>query len=320
MTGRILCAVLGASAAFGQSFEVASVKPAVNEAGKPIRVAFRGGPGTDDPGRATFENFTMSNLIDVAFSTDYNHVSGPDWMLVQPMFNIAVNVPAGTSKEQFGVMMQNLLRERFHLAYHYEKKEAATYDLVVAKNGPKLRKSPDHRRPLAKCSAAADGAVANNLIPGGILDRTRPMSNKVLSPSSADLERAAEAIRGGGTVVFPTETVYGLGADALDAMAVARISKSKNARVSTRSSSTWRIKPSCPFLLSLSLIRPSCSLGNSGRDRSHWSYPKARWFRTSSLPGFPASVCEYQRTRWPRPCFVRPGFRLQLPAQIPSNS
>jgi len=141
MTGRILCAVLGASAAFGQSFEVASVKPAVNEAGKPIRVAFRGGPGTDDPGRATFENFTMSNLIDVAFSTDYNHVSGPDWMLVQPMFNIAVNVPAGTSKEQFGVMMQNLLRERFHPAYHYEKKEATTYDLVVAKNGPKFKES-----------------------------------------------------------------------------------------------------------------------------------------------------------------------------------
>jgi L-threonylcarbamoyladenylate synthase len=37
------------------------------------------------------------------------------------------------------------------------------------------------------------------------------------------LDRAAEIIRGGGLVAFPTETVYGLGANALDAAAVERI-------------------------------------------------------------------------------------------------
>jgi L-threonylcarbamoyladenylate synthase len=37
------------------------------------------------------------------------------------------------------------------------------------------------------------------------------------------LERAAALIRGGGLVAFPTETVYGLGASAFDAAAVARI-------------------------------------------------------------------------------------------------
>jgi uncharacterized protein (TIGR03435 family) len=141
MMRSILCASLLASAAWAQSFEVASVKLSANEPGKPIRVSFRGGPGTDDPGRATFENFSMSNLINVAFRTDDNHVSGPDWMMGMTMFNIAVNVPEGTSKEQFGLMMQNLLRERFHLAFHYEKKEATTYDLVVAKNGPKFKES-----------------------------------------------------------------------------------------------------------------------------------------------------------------------------------
>ncbi len=141
MKRSILCASLLASAAWAQSFDVASVKLSTNEPGKPIRVAFRGGPETDDPGRATFENFTLSNLIDVAFKTDDNHVSGPDWMMGQTMFNIEVKVPAGTSKDQFSVMMQNLLRERFHLAYHYEKKEATTYDLLVAKNGPKFKES-----------------------------------------------------------------------------------------------------------------------------------------------------------------------------------
>jgi L-threonylcarbamoyladenylate synthase len=41
------------------------------------------------------------------------------------------------------------------------------------------------------------------------------------------LLRAAELLRGGGTVAFPTETVYGLGANALDAAAVAKIFEAK---------------------------------------------------------------------------------------------
>lgn len=42
-----------------------------------------------------------------------------------------------------------------------------------------------------------------------------------------DVERAAELIRAGRLVAFPTETVYGLGANALDADAVARIFAAK---------------------------------------------------------------------------------------------
>jgi L-threonylcarbamoyladenylate synthase len=43
----------------------------------------------------------------------------------------------------------------------------------------------------------------------------------------AAIAAAAEAIRHGGLVAFPTETVYGLGANALDARAVARIFEAK---------------------------------------------------------------------------------------------
>jgi len=43
------------------------------------------------------------------------------------------------------------------------------------------------------------------------------------SVSSEDLRRAGELIRAGRLVAFPTETVYGLGANALDANAVKRI-------------------------------------------------------------------------------------------------
>ncbi len=49
------------------------------------------------------------------------------------------------------------------------------------------------------------------------------MTNHNLAESVGSIERAAELIRAGGVVAFPTETVYGLGASAFDALAVARI-------------------------------------------------------------------------------------------------
>jgi len=46
-------------------------------------------------------------------------------------------------------------------------------------------------------------------------------------PTSAEIERAAALLRAGGLVGFPTETVYGLGADASNPAAVARIFAAK---------------------------------------------------------------------------------------------
>jgi L-threonylcarbamoyladenylate synthase len=48
-----------------------------------------------------------------------------------------------------------------------------------------------------------------------------------MSGRRIDVSRAAELIRSGGLVAFPTETVYGLGANALDARAVERIFAAK---------------------------------------------------------------------------------------------
>lgn len=46
-------------------------------------------------------------------------------------------------------------------------------------------------------------------------------------PTEAEIDRAAAILRSGGLVAFPTETVYGLGANALSAEAVAKIYKAK---------------------------------------------------------------------------------------------
>ncbi len=50
---------------------------------------------------------------------------------------------------------------------------------------------------------------------------------ELLHPDAAGLARAAELLRAGGLVSFPTETVYGLGADATNDKAVARIFEAK---------------------------------------------------------------------------------------------
>lgn len=48
-----------------------------------------------------------------------------------------------------------------------------------------------------------------------------------MSIGPSDVERAAEILREGGLVAFPTETVYGLGADARNPLAIARIYAAK---------------------------------------------------------------------------------------------
>jgi len=48
------------------------------------------------------------------------------------------------------------------------------------------------------------------------------------------IAHAAELIRAGRLVAFPTETVYGLGANALDAAAVERIFQAKGRPHSSR--------------------------------------------------------------------------------------
>jgi L-threonylcarbamoyladenylate synthase len=49
----------------------------------------------------------------------------------------------------------------------------------------------------------------------------------VLDASATSITRAAECLRSGGLVAFPTETVYGLGVHALDAAAVRRLFEAK---------------------------------------------------------------------------------------------
>ena len=53
------------------------------------------------------------------------------------------------------------------------------------------------------------------------------MQTKIFNTSKPDLLKASKLIETGGTLAFPTETVYGLGADATNNLAVAKIFQAK---------------------------------------------------------------------------------------------
>jgi uncharacterized protein (TIGR03435 family) len=118
-------------------FEVASVKPAGPEHDGPS--VYRVGPGTDDPERIMLRQ-SMLRLLGVATGFDWDQISAPQWVSTE-IYEVNAKVPPGTTKEQVKVMWQNLLAERFHLKFHFITKDFPVYELTVAKNGPKLRKS-----------------------------------------------------------------------------------------------------------------------------------------------------------------------------------
>jgi L-threonylcarbamoyladenylate synthase len=59
------------------------------------------------------------------------------------------------------------------------------------------------------------------------MDDTKARTTRWLAADAAGVAEAAEMLRRGRLVAFPTETVYGLGADATDARAVAEIYRAK---------------------------------------------------------------------------------------------
>jgi uncharacterized protein (TIGR03435 family) len=139
----------------GPSFEVASVKPAVLPVGATGR-GCTGGPGTSNPESFRCSCAPLAAVLVRAYDISFTNLRAPDWVSgMGNCFGIAAKVPSGTSKEQFQVMLQNLLCERFHVLVHRETKMLPSYTLSVGKAGPKLRANSSV--PAAESSLPASG-------------------------------------------------------------------------------------------------------------------------------------------------------------------
>jgi uncharacterized protein (TIGR03435 family) len=129
-------AYLLVTAASGQSFDAASVKPATS--GGSIECS--GGPGTADTGLWRCSNIPLGIVVSKAFRFRDYQFSTHDACCVE-RFDFIARVPVGTDSEQFDRMLQNLLRERFKLVFHYQQKEMPIYELTVAPNGLKMKRT-----------------------------------------------------------------------------------------------------------------------------------------------------------------------------------
>jgi uncharacterized protein (TIGR03435 family) len=137
---------------------VASIKPAAPQEMGRMMIGTSGGPGTRDPTHATFTNVSLTMLINMAYGVRDYQVAAPGWM-DSTRFDIVAKVPEGATKDDYKLMLQNLLAERFKLVVHKDSKEAPVYALLVGKNGSKLKESP-------KDAPAEDPAAAAGPGPG----------------------------------------------------------------------------------------------------------------------------------------------------------
>ena len=124
------------------TFDVASVK-LVKLASHPV-FGNRGGPGTTDPGRVHLCCVGMFSLLMRAYDVELDQIVGPSWIMENMgpnLYQIDATMASGTTRAQFELMMQDLLKERFHLEVRREKRNFPGYELIVAEGGPRLTES-----------------------------------------------------------------------------------------------------------------------------------------------------------------------------------
>ena len=98
-------------------------------------------------------NIPLEQVIEFAYDIPSDRMSGITGQLKDQRFDIDAKVlppdgsqPLKMTDTQLQAMIILLLQDRFHLQVHLEPRTMATYDLVVAKGGSKLKLSPQEKQ------------------------------------------------------------------------------------------------------------------------------------------------------------------------------
>jgi uncharacterized protein (TIGR03435 family) len=156
MTRSVVALLLLASCAWGQSFEVVSIRRHVTQI-ESVGVVVSGQ-------RFTAEAISLDNLITYAYDMKKYQVVGlPSWGDSNnsncDRYDVAAKAEGdGTlSRDQARMMLQTMLADRFNLRFHREIKEAPIYALVAAKDGPKLKENSSDAESLLRVSFGSKG-------------------------------------------------------------------------------------------------------------------------------------------------------------------
>jgi uncharacterized protein (TIGR03435 family) len=167
-------------------FEVASIKTNVPQIGFHLAAdAASGGPGTADPGMFRCSKCSLATLIIKAFRLQPYQFPGRT-SLTGNTYDILAQVPAGASEDEFSAMLQNLLKDRFGLTWHFDEKKMKGYRLVVGKDGPKLKESTEASLPPADQRHSGQGESHSH---SGVVAFGRSASYRAANRTTADLAR-----------------------------------------------------------------------------------------------------------------------------------
>jgi uncharacterized protein (TIGR03435 family) len=59
----------------------------------------------------------------------------------ESLYNVTAKIPPGSTHEEYRLMLQSLLAERFRMAVHINRREMTSYELKVGKDGLKCKES-----------------------------------------------------------------------------------------------------------------------------------------------------------------------------------
>lgn len=170
-----------------EEFEVASIKINAPQQGFHFAAdAASGGPGTADPGMFRCSKCSLATLIVRAFNLQPYQFPGRA-SLGDNTYDIQAKIPTGASAEEFSAMLQNLLKDRFGLTWHFQEKKMKGYHLVVAKNGPKLMESTGAPVPASADQHWPGQAESHNHT--GVVAFGTSASFRAANQTTADLAR-----------------------------------------------------------------------------------------------------------------------------------
>ncbi len=199
------------AAAYGQTsgkaeFEAASIKANPPQSGFHFAAdAVSGGPGTADPGLFRCSRCSLATLIVKAFNLQPYQFPGRT-SLTDSTYEVLAKIPAGATPEEFSAMLQNLLKDRFGLTWHFQEKKMKGYRLVIAKDGPKLKESTGAARrrsaPRRQSESTTTAAPSSLAPPPPSAPPTRPPP---ISPASSPIKSASPSPM---TPAFPASTTF----------------------------------------------------------------------------------------------------------------
>jgi uncharacterized protein (TIGR03435 family) len=128
------------------AFEIASVKVTPGNAMSDVTPRRSGN-------RIAMHNVRVATLIIYAYhlangalTTSYQLAGNPQLLDGSDIFDIEAIAPGSPTDDDLRSMFQALLEDRFKLKYHWESREMPLYDLLIAKNGPRLKPSDPKRK------------------------------------------------------------------------------------------------------------------------------------------------------------------------------